>query len=313
MLQPTTPPPMTTTLAVRGRAMRRLVYVEVRRLAATVDAAPRVLRPEGFTRLARRRADHLEAAVVQTLGHRVHQRRGRDRAGRRSTDTGHKARALAQDLEGSGGNGRRRPAAGEIEVRWLGVELERHGRARRASDTAAIMPRGHRFVAREPVQPDARHDEEPVIVATVDLDVAGELPTADCCRHRRRLHSLGPDVEHRRRRRRPGRARRGAEYDERERGKPAHRRHDSILPMSVLLLTGPPGSGKTTALRRAAERLRSRRLGGFYTEEIRRHGGGRLGFRAVTFDDEVWTLARVDRPGPPRGGGYGVDGSVVGS
>src|SRR6185503_8472150 len=35
--------------------------------------------------------------------------------------------------------------------------------------------------------------------------------------------------------------------------------------MSVLLLTGPPGSGKTTALRRAAERLRERRLGGFYT------------------------------------------------
>src|SRR2546422_404949 len=69
--------------------------------------------------------------------------------------------------------------------------------------------------------------------------------------------------------------------------------------MSGLLLTGPPGSGKTTALRRAADRLRDRRLGGFYTEEIRRRGE-RRGFRAVTFDGQTWDLARVDRPGPPR-------------
>jgi nucleoside-triphosphatase len=81
--------------------------------------------------------------------------------------------------------------------------------------------------------------------------------------------------------------------------------------MSVLLLTGPPGSGKTTALRRAAERLSDQRLGGFFTEEIRRRGGERLGFRAVTFDGEVWDLARVDRAGPPRVGRYGVDLAVM--
>ena len=81
--------------------------------------------------------------------------------------------------------------------------------------------------------------------------------------------------------------------------------------MSVLLLTGPPGSGKTTALRRAAERLRDQRLGGFFTEEIRRRGGERLGFRAVTFDGEAWDLARVDRAGPPRVGRYGVDLAVM--
>jgi nucleoside-triphosphatase len=81
--------------------------------------------------------------------------------------------------------------------------------------------------------------------------------------------------------------------------------------VSLLLLTGAPGSGKTTALRRAADALGGRwRLSGFFTEEIRRHGV-RLGFRAVTLDGKKRDLARVDLGGPARVGRYGVDVAVM--
>ena len=74
----------------------------------------------------------------------------------------------------------------------------------------------------------------------------------------------------------------------------------------ALLLTGVPGSGKTTALRTVADGLGPQRLAGFYTEEIRR-GGVRTGFRLVTFDGRRAVLASVGRAGPPRVGKYGVD------
>jgi pimeloyl-ACP methyl ester carboxylesterase len=47
-----------------------------------------------------------------------------------------------------------------------------------------------------------------------------------------------------------------------------------------LLLTGPPGCGKTTVVRRVIERLGDLRLAGFFTQEIRKHGR-RVGFEAV--------------------------------
>jgi nucleoside-triphosphatase len=80
--------------------------------------------------------------------------------------------------------------------------------------------------------------------------------------------------------------------------------------MSTLLLTGPPGSGKTTALRRAAESLGDWRLAGFYTEEIRERGV-RRGFRAVTLDGQARDLARVDFRSAARVGRYGVDVEVM--
>lgn len=77
----------------------------------------------------------------------------------------------------------------------------------------------------------------------------------------------------------------------------------------LLLLTGPPGIGKTTALRRVCERLSIAPLRGFYTEEVR-SGGVRQGFRLVTFDGERRLIADV-RFGPPRVGRYGVDVAAI--
>jgi nucleoside-triphosphatase len=78
----------------------------------------------------------------------------------------------------------------------------------------------------------------------------------------------------------------------------------------VLLLTGNPGVGKTTVIRRVAECLRGRRLAGFYTQEIREHGV-RLGFRLTTFDGQEKTMAHVDFAKAFRVGRYGVDVAII--
>jgi nucleoside-triphosphatase len=74
----------------------------------------------------------------------------------------------------------------------------------------------------------------------------------------------------------------------------------------ALLLTGPPGVGKTTALRRAAEALPGIQIRGFTTDEIR-EAGQRVGFRIETFDGESAVLAHVKIRSPHSVGRYGVD------
>jgi nucleoside-triphosphatase len=74
----------------------------------------------------------------------------------------------------------------------------------------------------------------------------------------------------------------------------------------ILLLTGVPGIGKTTVIRRAAAALDERRVKGFTTAEIR-SGGQRVGFALETFDGRSTVFAHVDIRSPPRVGKYGVD------
>lgn len=61
-----------------------------------------------------------------------------------------------------------------------------------------------------------------------------------------------------------------------------------------LVLTGVPGVGKTTIVRKICEALQGRNIPsqGFFTEEIR-HGGKRTGFDIVTLDGIRGPLARV--------------------
>jgi nucleoside-triphosphatase len=73
-----------------------------------------------------------------------------------------------------------------------------------------------------------------------------------------------------------------------------------------LLLSGPPGCGKTTVVCRVIEHMRQRRLAGFYTQEIRQQGR-RVGFEAVGVGSHCAVLAHVDFPGKHRVGQYGVD------
>lgn len=73
----------------------------------------------------------------------------------------------------------------------------------------------------------------------------------------------------------------------------------------ALLVTGKPGSGKTTLIRAVADTLGAR-AGGFYTAEIREHGR-RAGFEIVTPSGERAILAHVRLDSPFRVSRYGVD------
>lgn len=73
-----------------------------------------------------------------------------------------------------------------------------------------------------------------------------------------------------------------------------------------LFLGGRPGVGKTTLLRQVARRLAGRRLGGFFTQEMR-SGKERVGFCVETWSGQAGVLAHVDFAAGPRVGRYRVD------
>lgn len=72
-----------------------------------------------------------------------------------------------------------------------------------------------------------------------------------------------------------------------------------------LFLTGVPGIGKTTVIRKTLEKL-SVRCTGFYTEEIRK-GSRRVGLSILTLDGQQGILAHVGAEGKQRVGRYIVN------
>jgi nucleoside-triphosphatase len=73
-----------------------------------------------------------------------------------------------------------------------------------------------------------------------------------------------------------------------------------------ILLTGPPGCGKTTAVITIAEKLKRNKVTGFYTKEIRENNI-RKGFSWKRLDGPAGTLAHVGIRGHFKVGKYGVD------
>ena len=78
----------------------------------------------------------------------------------------------------------------------------------------------------------------------------------------------------------------------------------------VYLLTGSPGSGKTSLIKAALKDFKGE-AGGFYTEELRGSDGTRYGFKLVTLDGKTATLANYHFKSTDRVGGYGVDIKVM--
>lgn len=73
-----------------------------------------------------------------------------------------------------------------------------------------------------------------------------------------------------------------------------------------ILITGPPGIGKTTLIKKLFEKLPHFHSAGFYTEEIREKGV-RRGFALMSLNGEKSILSHVDIKSPYRVGKYGVN------
>jgi nucleoside-triphosphatase len=78
---------------------------------------------------------------------------------------------------------------------------------------------------------------------------------------------------------------------------------------TVYLLTGSPGTGKTTLIQQAMAKSKVK-AGGFYTEELRSNRI-RQGFKIVALDGSEAVLAHIDISSPYRVSKYGVDVQVL--
>lgn len=72
-----------------------------------------------------------------------------------------------------------------------------------------------------------------------------------------------------------------------------------------ILITGPPGIGKSTLIEKIVGQIQGP-LTGFFTKEIKQKRR-RVGFSIVSLDGKTGLLAHQDIKGKPRVGKYGVD------
>ena len=79
---------------------------------------------------------------------------------------------------------------------------------------------------------------------------------------------------------------------------------------NILLLSGIPGIGKTTVIRKLADQLAGQRIAGFYTAEIRIKGI-RQGFELIPFQGSKRVIAHVDFAKTYQVGKYGVDVAAI--
>lgn len=73
-----------------------------------------------------------------------------------------------------------------------------------------------------------------------------------------------------------------------------------------ILITGPPGIGKTSVMKKLAQMLKDISPAGFYTAEIR-EGSVRHGFELVGLNGKKGILSHINIKSPHRVGRYGVD------
>lgn len=84
----------------------------------------------------------------------------------------------------------------------------------------------------------------------------------------------------------------------------------NVKKVHILLLTGLPGIGKTAVIRALPAMISNKRIGGFYTQEIRL-AGNRQGFRLISFNHVDTVIAHIDFSGTHRVGKYGVDIAAI--
>ena len=78
------------------------------------------------------------------------------------------------------------------------------------------------------------------------------------------------------------------------------------LTIKNILITGPPGIGKTTLIKKLSEELKDFHPVGFYTTEIRKEGF-RKGFELISLSGRKGLLSHADIKSPFRVSKYGVD------